>query len=82
MENQLRCINPSSPESLIVGKVYRSLPDEAAAKYGLVRIVDETLGEPLTEDGYLYPAAMFVSIELSDVDQRAYADATGHPLAT
>jgi hypothetical protein len=65
------CIsNDSNPESLIVGKVYRTLPDAGAAGHNLIRIIDETYGEPGSEDGYLYPASMFVPIELPEAAER------------
>ncbi len=80
MSHYVLCINNSSPESLIVGKVYRCLPDDTASRHRLVRVVDETYGEPGSEDGYLYPSAMFISIDLPEVVQRAYADATGQPM--
>ena len=54
----------SNPESLIVGKVYLTLPDENAAKAGLLRVLDETYGEPGSEEVYLYPEAMFTAIKL------------------
>ena len=54
----------SNPESLIVGKVYLTLPDENAAKAGLIRVLDETYGEPGSEDGYLYPETLFSPITL------------------
>ena len=56
--------NESNPESLIVGKVYLTLPDENADKADLIRVFDETYGEPGSEDGYLYPKSMFTAIEL------------------
>ena len=62
------CIdNSSNPASLIVGKVYRVLPDETGALLGL-RVRDEDTSEPV---GYLYPTAMFVPIDLPDVAARA-----------
>ena len=58
------CINNSSnPASLIVGKVYRKLPDSVAESHKMLRIIDEDLSEP---DGYLYPASMFVPVELPE----------------
>ncbi|HYV06793.1 MAG TPA: hypothetical protein VFB82_19515 [Blastocatellia bacterium] len=50
--------NESNPASLIEGKVYRSLPDEAAKQHKMIRVIDEDKSEP---DGYLYPAPMFAS---------------------
>ena len=48
------------PASLIVGKVYRTLPDAEASVHDLLRVIDEDTSEP---DGYLYPASMFSLIE-------------------
>lgn len=60
--------NESNPASLILGKVYRVLPDEEAEHHGLIRIVDEDTTEP---DGYLYPSSMFTPIEVPEIAQRA-----------
>ncbi len=58
------CINnDNNPASLIVGKVYRRLPDAEAEAHSLLRIIDEDVSEP---GGYLYPASMFVSVELPE----------------
>lgn len=63
------CINnESNPASLIVGKVYRTLPDAEAAAHHMLRVLDEDRSEP---DGYLYPASMFAPIELPEVAARA-----------
>ena len=52
------CIDGSDYKaSLILGKVYRVLPDPRAAKDGLVRIVDES-GED-----YLYDESHFVFVD-------------------
>jgi len=64
------CVSNNNPESLIVGRVYRTLPDGDAAKHDLIRVIDETYGEPGSEDGYLYPISMFVPIELPKVAER------------
>jgi hypothetical protein len=62
------CINnDSNPASLILGKVYRTLPDTEAEAHNMLRIIDEDKSEP---DGYAYPAAMFVPIELPEVAKR------------
>ncbi len=61
------CISSDNPESLVIGKVYRTLPDAEAAKHRLVRVIDETYGEPGSEDGYLYSASRFVPIELPEL---------------
>ena len=49
-------INADDEASLIVGKIYRILPDARAAKDDLIRIVDES-GED-----YLYPQDQFVLV--------------------
>ncbi len=62
------CINnESNLASLIVGKVYRRLPDPKAEAHDMLRIIDEDLSEP---DGYLYPASMFVPVELPEKAKR------------
>ncbi len=55
--------NQGNPASLIVGKVYRRLEDPEAEMLGLIRIVDEDSSEP---EGYLYPAAHFEEVQLSE----------------
>ena len=56
------CINnDTNPASLILGKVYRTVADTKAASHNMLRILDEDKSEP---DGYLYPASMFVAIQL------------------
>jgi hypothetical protein len=63
------CINnESNPASLILGKVYRTLPDAAAEAHHMLRVIDEDKSE---SDGYLYPASMFAPIELPEVAERA-----------
>lgn len=44
--------------SLVRRKLYRVVPDAAAEQRGLLRVVDET------GDDYLYPAELFVAIEV------------------
>ncbi len=62
------CINnENNPASLIVGKVYRRLPDPEAEVHNMLRIVDEDKSE---SDGYLYPASMFAPVELPEVAKR------------
>lgn len=56
--------NDSNPASLILGKVYRRLPDEEAEQLGLIRVVDEDAAET---DGYLYSSSMFASIEVPEI---------------
>jgi hypothetical protein len=68
MSDFVICINnDSNPASLIVGKVYRTLPDIMARSRNMIRVIDEDQSEP---DGYLYPAAMFAPIELPEVAER------------
>ena len=69
MSNFVICINNgSNPASLILGKVYRELPDADAESHGMIRIIDE---DALEADGYLYAASQFVRVELPEVAQRA-----------
>jgi len=69
MSDFVLCIsNDGNPASLIVGKVYRRLPDTEAESHHMLRVIDEDKSEP---DGYLYPAAMFVPIEVPEVAERA-----------
>ena len=69
MSSFVICINnDSNPASLILGKVYRTLPDAEAEAHNMLRVVDEDKSE---SDGYLYPASMFEPIELPEVAERA-----------
>ncbi len=62
------CINNERhPASLILGKVYRTLPDADAEAHGLLRVIDEDRSEP---DGYLYPSSIFVPIQLPAAAER------------
>jgi hypothetical protein len=64
----LLCVNNAAyPASLELRKVYHGLPDATAASRNLVRVVDES-GED-----YLYPAELFVPIELPQAARRALA---------
>lgn len=68
MNKFVLCINNAeNPASLIVGKVYRRLPDPEAEAHNMIRVIDEDTSEP---DGYLYPAEMFVPIELPEIAER------------
>lgn len=65
------CIkNDCNPASLIVGKVYRKVPDAGAEAHHMLRIIDEDASEP---DGYLYPATMFEPIEVPEAARRVLA---------
>ncbi len=69
MSDFVICINNgNNPANLIFGRVYQTLPDADAAKYKMLRILDEDKSEP---DGYLYPASMFVAINLPKAAERA-----------
>ena len=69
MSSFVICINnDSNPASLILGKVYRTLPDAEAEAHNMLRVVDEDKSE---SDGYLYLASMFAPIELPEVAERA-----------
>ena len=60
------CIENRGAEDLDIRKVYRVLPDKAAAATGYVRVIDES-GED-----YLYPADYFVSVDLPQKAKRAW----------
>lgn len=59
------CIESDESEDLEVRKLYQVVRDDAAAEDGLLRIVDES-GED-----YLYPARLFLKIELPQEVERA-----------
>lgn len=70
MNEYVICIdNDSNLASLIVGNVYHTLPDTEADAHNMVRVVDEDTSEA---DGYLYPASMFVAIDMPIEDQVVY----------
>jgi hypothetical protein len=65
-KSYLLCVrNDGYPASLLVRRLYRRVPDRAAAARGLVRVVDES-GED-----YLYPEKLFVSSALPRPVRRA-----------
>ena len=71
MSEYVICINnESNPASLIVGKVYRTLPDAEAQAHDLLRVIDEDTSET---DGYLYSASMFAPIELPEAAKQILA---------
>ena len=62
MKNFVICINnDSNPASLILGKVYFTLPDKEAESVKMYRVIDEDKTEA---DGYLYPMSLFVPIKV------------------
>lgn len=56
--------------SLIERRIYRVLRDSEATKRGLLRVIDES-GED-----YLYPAELFVSVELPKAVGKQFAEAS------
>lgn len=69
MNTYVICIsNEGNEASLMVGGVYRRLPDARAVSDKLVRVIDEDRTET---DGYLYPASMFASVDLPEEARRA-----------
>lgn len=58
------------PASLEFRKIYRVVPDEAAAEHKQIRVIDES-GED-----YLYPAEWFVSIRLPQAVEKAVLQAS------
>ena len=58
------CLKNKGSEDLVVRKIYQVLPDENAAKKGLLRLIDES-GED-----YLYPASYFFLIDLPQKVER------------
>jgi hypothetical protein len=64
----LLCVNNDDyPVSLEVRKVYRRKPDRVAASRNYVRVIDES------SDDYLYPADLFVPIEVPSAAKEAFA---------
>ncbi len=65
------CIrNRDYPASLELRKIYRVVPDQAAAAHQQIRVIDES-GED-----YLYPAEYFVSIRLPQAVEKAVLQAS------
>jgi hypothetical protein len=63
----LLCIRNEGCEDLELRKVYPQLADAKAAASGYVRVIDES-GED-----YLYPARLFITVELTSAAKRALA---------
>ena len=59
------CIANKDCDDLEIGKVYQIVPDDAAAKEGYLRVVNES-GED-----YLYPESYFAFVELPQRAQDA-----------
>jgi hypothetical protein len=61
----LLCIDSGANDDLQVRRLYRVIPDPAAARSDYVRVVDDS-GED-----YLYPASCFIPLELPQPAQVA-----------
>lgn len=59
------CIEDKGCDDLEKGKVYQLLPDDAAAREGYLRVVDESM------EDYLYPESCFVVLDLPKKAQEA-----------
>ena len=67
VRNLVICLKNDGYEvSLERRKIYVAIPDEAAAKHRLLRVIDES-GED-----YLYPQRFFVPIELPHAAEEAF----------
>lgn len=65
------CVNNSGYKaSLVVRRIYRVVPDRDAGTRGLLRVIDES-GED-----YLFPAKLFVAVELPKEVEKKFATAT------
>ena len=68
------CIdNAAYPDDLKVRTIYHVLPDESASRSNYIRVVDET-GED-----YLYPAELFVLIDVPREAREALIQTPTHP---
>ena len=63
------CVNNETCEDLELRKIYRVLPDVAAAEDEYIRVIDES-GED-----YLYSADYFLAIELTQTLEKALLSA-------
>jgi len=61
--------NDGYEASLERRKIYVVLPDDASAKHGLLRVIDES------GDDYLYPRGIFALIELPPAVRRVVLNA-------
>ncbi|MCB0183881.1 MAG: hypothetical protein KDE31_06435 [Caldilineaceae bacterium] len=50
---------------LTIGKVYKRIPDGQAEQHNMIRVIDESFGEPGSEHGYMYPCVYFEPLDLS-----------------
>ncbi|MFN8439953.1 MAG: hypothetical protein U0175_04240 [Caldilineaceae bacterium] len=51
---------------LTVGKVYKRIPDSKTERHGMIRVIDESFGEPGSEKGYMFPADYFEPLDMSE----------------
>ena len=51
---------------LTIGKVYKRIPDEKTEVHGMIRVIDESFGEPGSERGYMVPANYFEPLDMSE----------------
>lgn len=64
----LLCVrNDGYAASLEVRKIYEKMPDPAAGKLGLVRVIDES------NEDYLYPADFFAAINVPKTAAMVFA---------
>ena len=61
------CVKSAGCDDLVERKVYDALPDAKAQAEGFLRVIDES-GED-----YLYPADLFVPIEVPSAAKEAFA---------
>lgn len=81
--NYVRCINNEGYEgSLSKGKIYRVLVSEPSVSATMIRVIDETYGEAGSENGYLFAADRFQSVDLSAIPSDANDTLTVHLPAT
>lgn len=67
--NFVVCVSNDGCDDLEVRRIYRVLPDDAAAADSMLRVVDES-GED-----YLYPENLFLQIELPRAVEKALSPA-------
>ena len=64
------CIENKDCEDLEKRKIYRVIPDEAAARDGYLRIIDDS------EEDYLYPLSYFMPVRIPRKAQETLALST------
>jgi hypothetical protein len=81
--NYVKCINNEGYEgSLSQGKVYRVLASEPSVSSAMIRVIDETYGEPGSESGYLFAASRFEPVDQAKTHDDADDSLTIHLPAT